>query len=296
VIPNIIEVIESSITGKPDMPSDKYKWNETNVDVIVEDIDNLNVKTKKMVHFFKQMNIKNADEKTIQKIVDNGITSIIKMLQTPIDDFIEINGIGKRLITKIIDDTVTKIKQNKIESLMSASQCFGRGIGKKTMAKIVKECPEIINIIKKRKYSTKQLKEDMMNIHGIDVKTAEKISTGMKKFIAFFYEINAMITIKHLLNVVNNNGNNNNGYIDDNGNKLFVGQKIVFTGVRNKQLEEFIETNGGVVSTSVSSQSTLLIHSDDTNTNSSKVIRAKQLNIPLISISEFKNKYKLQLK
>ncbi len=154
------------------------------------------------------------------------------------------------------------------------------------MGKIVKECPEIIDIVKKRKYSLTQLKEDMMNIHGIDSKTADKISSGMKKFIVFFYDINKIVNIEHLLTI-------NKSTKNDDGTTLFVGDKIVFTGVRDKKLEEFIESNGGIISSSVSAQTTLLIHSDDSKNNSSKIVRAKELNVPLISITEFKNKYKM---
>lgn len=74
------------------------------------------------------------------------------------------------------------------------------------------------------------------------------------------------------------------------GNK-FKDEIIVFTGVRDKDLERKIEDNGGKISSSVSKNTTLLIHADDDDKSSSKYKKAKSLNIKTISITEFKKKY-----
>ena len=51
---------------------------------------------------------------------------------------------------------------------------------------------------------------------------------------------------------------------------IFNGKSVCFTGIRDKKLEEFITSNGGKISSSVSSKTSLLIHADDVDKSSSK--------------------------
>ena len=73
---------------------------------------------------------------------------------------------------------------------------------------------------------------------------------------------------------------------------IFNGKSVCFTGIRDKKLEEFITNNGGKISSSVSSKTSLLIHADDVDKSSSKFKNAIKYETETISISEFKKKYK----
>jgi len=64
----------------------------------------------------------------------------------------------------------------------------------------------------------------------------------------------------------------------------------VLTGFRDKELEKFIEENGGSVSSSVSANTSLVVYSGDTS--SSKYKKAVDLQLIMISKSDFVKKYK----
>ena len=72
---------------------------------------------------------------------------------------------------------------------------------------------------------------------------------------------------------------------------FFCKKTIVFTGTRDKTLEIFIENSGGKVSTSVSKKTSIVVHSDNPDSSNAKYVKAKELNVKLMSISEFKKKY-----
>jgi NAD-dependent DNA ligase len=67
----------------------------------------------------------------------------------------------------------------------------------------------------------------------------------------------------------------------------------VLTGFRGQGIDEYISNNGGILTSSVSKNTDLLVYADG-ETQSSKYLKAIELNIQTISLSEFKNKYKIK--
>jgi DNA ligase (NAD+) len=61
------------------------------------------------------------------------------------------------------------------------------------------------------------------------------------------------------------------------------GKSFVFTGVRRKDLNEIIESNGGKVSTSVSKNTTYLVVKE-LGSGSSKEVKATSLGIEILSV------------
>ena len=76
-----------------------------------------------------------------------------------------------------------------------------------------------------------------------------------------------------------------------NKSGALVGKSFCFTGFRNKNLEKKITQAGGQV-TSFKKTLTALIVADK-NSNSSKIVKAKQANIPIYTENEFIRKYKI---
>jgi NAD-dependent DNA ligase len=77
-----------------------------------------------------------------------------------------------------------------------------------------------------------------------------------------------------------------------NTNKLkstkFKDEVVVFTGVRDDELQKQIEDQGGKVTGSVSKNTTILITSDNPDTGTEKYKKAKTLGIKIYTITEFK--------
>ena len=70
----------------------------------------------------------------------------------------------------------------------------------------------------------------------------------------------------------------------------FAYQYIVMTGFRDAELENCIESNGGIVQSNVNNKTNILI-AKDINKNSGKIQKAKMLRVRIISLSDFKNIY-----
>ena len=78
---------------------------------------------------------------------------------------------------------------------------------------------------------------------------------------------------------------------NNNDSAPLAGLTFVVTGKVNEfknrnELQSFIESLGGKVSSSISSKTNYLIN-NDVNSTSSKNLKAKQLNIPIITEEEF---------
>ena len=80
VIPYIQEVIEPAEEAK--MPDEKYYWNSTHVDIILEDKDqNDEVLEKNITMFFQTLKVKQLSEGTVRKLMKGGYRSICKILE-----------------------------------------------------------------------------------------------------------------------------------------------------------------------------------------------------------------------
>ena len=68
--------------------------------------------------------------------------------------------------------------------------------------------------------------------------------------------------------------------------------KIVITGVRDKGVQEYIEQNDGKVQTALSKDTNYLIVKEKDYENK-KTEKANELNIPVISVADFKKKFNI---
>jgi NAD-dependent DNA ligase len=68
------------------------------------------------------------------------------------------------------------------------------------------------------------------------------------------------------------------------------GKKIIFTGFRDKSYMELLEKKGIMFASTISKNVVMVVVKDKTEKNA-KIDAAKKLNIPIVSIQEFKEKY-----
>lgn len=281
VIPKIHKVLKPAATGKPKLPDIPYKWNKTRVDLIVKDIhgaakDSINTKT--ITHFFKVMKVKFISEGIVTKLVDAGYNTVIKVISAKLDDLINIDGVGTTLVKKIFTNIKHSFKVATLPQLMAASSTFGRGFGVRRLNLIIENYPKIMTL----SWTTTQLKNKVINIDGFDDITATQFSDNFNNFKKFFDQLSKVANIKHLKypkKIILG--------------KLFTGMRIVFTGFRDKDLQRFVESNGGKVTTSVSKNTSLVVYvSPEGKAPSAKLVKAKQLGITLLTRNDFNNKYK----
>lgn len=280
VIPHILEVLKPSASGKPQMPDIQYKWNKSNVDILVKDIHGAckdAIKIKQITNFFRVMSVKYISEGIVTKLVDNGYDSIIKILKANKDDLYDIDGIGEILVNKIFDNIKKSFKNASLEQVMASTTLFGKGFGKRKMKMILNVYPNILEV----DWTINEMTENIKKIEGFDILTANQFASNLSKFKSFYNKLKKVVDLKHLKYSKSKSKSKT---------EKFKNQKIVFTGVRDKDLEKLIENEGGKVTTTVSKNTTILIYSDK---STSKYIKAKKLNIPTFTLEEFKEKYNI---
>lgn len=279
VIPHIIEVIKQS--DKPQMPDLPYKWNATKVDIMLDDINgngNDTIIIKKIVYFFTTLEIKNINEGVVAKLVQNGYKTIAQILNAKVETLLK-QGLSIT-IESIFDNTRVAFETTNLETLMAASSVFGRGFGTRKLKLITDAYPDILS----KEWSDKEMIVNITGIKGFDEKTATQFTTHFKEFKKFFNELEdvKLISVDHL----------------KNGKKVAVGNimqnmKVVFTGTRDKKLEEFVVANGGTLSSAVSKNTSMLVYDGEGITEKSKYVKATELKIPTMTHIEFRTKYKL---
>lgn len=274
VIPYILEVIKKV---KPSEPKVKFKWNSTKVDYLIDEKNNKEVNkkllVKNMTYFVKKMSIANLDESLINKLVDNGIDSISKLIKINISDLLKLDGFKDKLANKIYENINNGISNVDLSVVMTASNIFGHGLGDKKLKTIVLNIPNIMDL----KFTKSSLKERIKGIDGFEEKTALQFVENFDKFKQFM-KSNPKIKIKKISK-------------SKKGGK-FSNMSFVFTGFRDKNLEELIQNEGGDVKSVVSSNTSFVI-TNDKESNSSKITKANDLNIKILSLEEFKKKFSL---
>ena len=269
VIPYIKDVIKPALEGQmPDIP---YSWTDTHVDIFLNNIEgNDDVKIKRLTRFFNIIGVESLNIGLVKKMVSVGLDTLIKIKNASIDDFLDIPGFKEKLSTKIYTN-IHKIIDNPIEivTLMVASNVFGRGLGGKKLKLIVD------NGILDEQCTL----EEICELDGFSYKTAQKFIDGIKNFNVFVLENG----LKYYKNDIKQEGKNEK--LD-----ILVGKKVVFTGGRDKAIEKYITEYGVFVTTTVSKNTSLVVTKTD---SSSKLNKAKQLGIPIMTMSEFKSKFNL---
>lgn len=281
VIPKIHE-IKNNNNITPQMPKDKYKWNNNKTDIKTIDLDNNNIKIKKFVHFFKTLNIKGFGKGILTKLVNNGYDTYDLILNSDHKSMMEIDGIGQELLKNLDNNTEKSLKNTSLELFMHASNIFGEGLGNRKLKLIIKEIPDIIN----KKFNEEKLYDLIMKIDGFSDITTNKFIDNLNEFKSFFNKINKIYDISHLKNNKNKYKQKKTLFNDD--------FKVVFTGFRDKNLESTIVKNGGDVVQSITKDTTFVI-CNDTSKKSSKLDKAIKNGIKIIKKNDFIKKYKLKI-
>lgn len=271
VIPYIKEVITESKT--PQMPTSDWVWNETGVDII-ECVESDEKKKKVIIEFFKTMEAKFVGKSTIDKLYNSGYNNLKLLFNLTIEDLVKIDGIQKKSAERIMEAISNSITDVSLSKIASASGVFGIGFGERKLNSIVNKIPDIL---------TREADEDLeIAIRGIGgfQKTAKQFVDNLPAFKKF-------LTIHDEIKIKNNEEKEKVHLKSENKLKNKV---VVFTGIRNEELEKMIENLGGKITTSVSKNTNILITSKRYS-GSTKEIKAEQLGVEILSLEDFREKY-----
>jgi NAD-dependent DNA ligase len=259
VIPYINGVIESTTPQFPDM---KYVWDKNHVHILVTSNKDELTLVKRITNFVKTVEIKYIDEKIISRIVNSGLKTINDFLKIKKEDLLKIDGISDTLADKIITQLNTKLNDLELSTLMVASNVWGHGLGLKKAQKFILHFPNFLN-------ETPEV-DDIAEVEGFKDITAEMIHKNIKTFKNWLKETKLTYKMKK---------------VSPKNNKL-KDIKIVFSGFRDKELEKKIIDYGGIIGNTISKNTDYLIVKD-INNESSKIVKAKDLGVKIITIEEF---------
>jgi NAD-dependent DNA ligase len=238
-------------------------WNDTGVDIVLKNKDtHEEVLFQQLLDFFAELDIPSLKEGSLRALYNVGFTKpedIISITES------EVCGvIGKANGKKIYKGLRDKLTNIPLYVLMGAHPAFGRGIGVRKMKKLYEafegdmtKCQSVL---------------DITLVDGFDHKTATKIANGYSKFVKFFDKVSKYIILAPYQPKPQGKLNN---------------LTFVFTGFRSKELEEQIVLLGGKVSGSVS-KTTSFVVAENINGSSTKLDKAKQLNVKIIDVEQLK--------
>ncbi len=270
VIPFIVQVLTESKT--PSLPDVPCHWNETNIDLICDNEKDEQVQIQKLIHFFVSINVKQMNVGVLTKLFKSNFDTIYKILSLKKENLNAIPGFGEKMGLRIVQNIDMGIKNMKLSDYMVATCMFGMGFGKRKIESLLQVLPNFL--------TTSIQLEDICQINGFSKKTAQRILIGKADFLAFHKTIQDLIPISL-----------------EYGKKMLAGdqfkdKKVVFSQFRDEALKHKIMDLGGAVTESVSSKTNFVIVKNNLE-SSSKIEKAKKLNIPIVLLSEFKEKFKL---
>jgi DNA ligase (NAD+) len=264
VIPHILRVLKST---KADMPIQKYSWNETNVDIILEEKSNQQALIKKIHFFLKTLEIKNIAEKSIEKLVEKGFDSIPKLLAISLQDLTFFGPVeSKNMFNALHDDS--RLKNIPLHILMTASGVFGQGIGIRKIQKLVEACPDILGL------TASEAIPKISLVDGWTTPSATRFMENLSYFNKFLQEC-PTLSLSIILPMTT-----------ATTASTTTKKSIVFSGFRDQNLEQHI-SNHYTVENSVTTKTSLVIIKDLT-AETTKTKKAKQLGIPIQTLENFK--------
>jgi len=274
VIPHVVRILSKSATGKPSFPENcKFKWNDTHVDIVLEDSSGAeDVIVKRMTYFAKTLDMKGVGEGIVQRLYTNGVNSIKKLLNVTTDELLKMEGFQKKSAEKVVSEIKEAIGKADCLTFMDASNLFGRAIGEKKLKLIVSKFPNILE-------GRVPKESELSSVDGIGPLTAKQFLDGLPAFFEFMKDIGIICNKVVAVNTV----------VASNKPSL-SSLTVVFTGMRDKILEAEIESRGGKIGSSVSKKTTVVVAKDPSD-ESGKVKTAKELGVEVLDFESFKKKY-----
>jgi NAD-dependent DNA ligase len=275
VIPHIRKVTVPAEQAK--MPSVPFKWNDTHVDIMLEDLgSDETVKEKNITGFFRGIGVEGLSSGNVTRIIQAGYDSVPEIIKMDVNDLLQVEGFKDKTANKLYNGIKEKIDAASLVTIMSASNVFGRGFSEKRLELIMDSYPNVLL----SKESNAQKVAKISAIKGMAEKTAEAFVERIPDFINFIKEADL---VKKLAQDVTEKKP------IDESHPLF-GKTIVMTGFRDAQIQEAIKNVGAKLGSSVS-KNTFIVLVKDKDEDTGKAADARKLGVTLMTPEEFSKKY-----
>ena len=270
VIPHIVAVIKPAAEAQ--MPLQAYDWNDTQVDIIIQNKnDDLTVKEKNIAYFFTNIEVDGLGPGNVKKIIAAGFDTVPKIIAMREADFLKVAGFKEKMAAKIKTSITTQLAKVTLPELMHATNLFGRGFGTKKFQLILAAEPTILA-------AGEAKVERIAQVDGLAKKTAEQFVQQIPAFLAFLKETKLISKLQTVQEST-----------QDNTHPLY-GKHYVMTGFRDKALMEKLAVVGAEQGSAIR-KNTFVVLVKDQNQETSKTLEAKAAGIPIMTPDEFILKY-----
>lgn len=272
VIPKVHSVI-TPVEIQP--PPEQYNVELKGVDyVLINPEDDMTVRLKMIHAFFVNIGVVGLGRGNVQRIMNAGFNTVQDILNMSIDDFLSVDGFKDKTANKIRNSIQKCIVKSTLPELLVATNILGRGMGLSRVTAILEKYPDILI---SNESDDEKLKK-IAALPGFKDKTALLFVPHIQNFTMFMTSIKQESKLKYVKHTNINIGH------------PLYGKKIVITGFRDKKLEEQFKTFGIILTNTVNSK-TCLVLVKNKNHDSSKILKAKELKLPIFTLKEFTDKY-----
>jgi NAD-dependent DNA ligase/DNA polymerase/3'-5' exonuclease PolX len=276
VIPYIRKVIVPS--DQPRMPSVPFKWNNTHVDIMLEDIESdATVKEKNITGFFRGIGVEGLSSGNVKRIMEAGFDSVQAILKMSVADFLKVDGFKEKTANKLHNGIATAVDSASLVSIMAASNMFGRGFSEKRLELVMEAEPKILLL----QESVSHKVGKVAAIKGMATKSAEAFVERIPDFIQF------MKSAGLVKKLASNEASIKKAF---NESHPLYGKSIVMTGFRDTDLQDNLKELGVKLGSSVSSK-TFVVLAKDKDEDTGKAAEARKLGIPIMTPQEFRMKF-----
>jgi DNA ligase (NAD+) len=268
VIPKIQKIIKTS--KKISLPEGKWHWNETNVDIISDDLLTDDILIKNIYYFFSLLDTKGLGEKIVEKLVNANFNTINKILLLNSNDIITIGGFKQKSADNLLKAIKNATSNINLAKFMSASNKLGHGIGEEKIKSILEKYPNIITDY--NSWTRIEFINKIKEINGWEEKSSTQFVDNFDNFITFYNSVKDLITFEEVKE------------------KKIIKSKytdkiIVLSGFRDNELQNKLENMGAKITNSISKNTDYLIVKNESiiQEETGKVKKAKELGISIIT-------------
>ena len=272
VIPHILDtIVPASVVKMPNVP---YHWNETHIDILLNNPeDDTIVREKNIAAFFQGLGVEGLSIGNTKRLMKAGYDSIEKIVDMTKSDFLNVDGFKEKTSDKLYTSIKENIEKISLSKLMAISNLLGRGMGEKRIKQVLDIYPDILV----SKESDKEKIEKIISIKGFAKKTAEHFVKHITPMVKFIKDIHK----EELLKEDNEQSKEDNEQSKEDKNHPLYNKTIVLSGFRDKTMQEELEKIRAIISNSLS-KNTLVLIVKDKDKKTSKITKAESLSIPIM--------------
>lgn len=236
VIPYITTVVNDQKFVKC-KPQQSCSWDATRTQLVL-DVLTPEVYIKRICFFFATLGIKYLGESTVTTLYNHGYTTPDDIISVTANDLIQSGVFKKKTAERIMLNITNGLKNLSVEKLICATSVYGKGIGLRKITALFKALP--IYTMKRADFTI----QDIVNIDGFYTKTATVIAGKHDKMLVLVDLFKPFISIKPR-------------ELKTDGK--YKGNVYCFSGFRDQDLVQKIESLGGQVAKSLTKKVTHLV-------------------------------------